>query len=145
MLAPLWVLTSAHVVEPIGPFDLPYVVIRGERYEVEKMIIHPDWEGGWDDILSNHDLALLKLDRPVATPRPIHLYRGHDEHGMVITIVGRGKTGTGATGQVGEKGTIVRGATNQIDGSWSKTVVPLEARVILSVEPPAVAEIVDRE
>lgn len=116
VLAPRWVLTAAHVVESLGPFDAPWVTIGGSRYDVEKILIHPDWEGGWDDFLSNHDLALLKLERPVPQVRPVRLYRGDEEHGMVVTLLGRGKTGTGVTGQVGEKGMTVRGATNRIDG-----------------------------
>lgn len=116
VLRPRWVLTAAHAVETIGPFDDPYATIRGERYGIEKVIVHPEWEGGWDDLLSNHDLALLKLDRPVTEVRPIRLYRASDEHGTVLTILGRGATGTGATGRVGEKGSVVRGATNRVDG-----------------------------
>lgn len=117
VIAPRWVLTAAHVVESLGPFDgAPRVTIGGTRYGVEKILIHPDWEGGWDDFMSNHDLALLKLERPVPHVRPIRLYRGDDEQGMIVTLLGRGKTGTGVSGQVGEKGMTVRGATNRIDG-----------------------------
>lgn len=124
ILAPRWVLTAAHVVEPIGPFDLPFVRVRGERHGVEKILIHPDWEDSWGrarggprDLLSNHDIALLKLDRPVPDVRPVVLYRGRDELGMVLTLLGRGKTGTGVTGAAGDKGSVVRGATNRVDGA----------------------------
>lgn len=124
IVAPRWVLTAAHVVEPIGPFDLPFVTVRGERYGVEKILIHPDWEESWDraqggprDLLSNHDIALLKLDRRVPTVRPVVLYRGRDELGIVLTLLGRGKTGTALTGAVGDKGRVVRGATNRVDGA----------------------------
>lgn len=123
VLAPRWVLTAAHVVEPIGPFDDPYVMIHGVRYGVEKIIIHPEWEGGWDDILSNHDIALLKLDRPVPRVRPVALYRSRDELGQVVTLIGRGKTGTGLTGATGEKGHVVRGATNRVDGASPSVLI----------------------
>ena len=117
VLRPRWILTAAHAVQTIGPFDEPFATINGERFGIEKIITHPEWEGNWNDLLRNHDLALLKLERPLSRVRQIALYRGRDEQGKVVTILGRGKTGTGATGQVGGKGTIVRGATNRIDGA----------------------------
>lgn len=123
LLASRWVLTAAHAVETIGPFDQPFATIRGQRYGIDRIIIHSEWEGGWDDILSNHDLALLRLDRPVSDVRPITLYPGDDETGLVVTILGRGRTGTGVTGQVGEKGKVVRGATNRIDGASSTALL----------------------
>lgn len=132
IVAPRWVLTAGHVAEPIGPFDVPFVTIRGERYGVEKILIHPNWEESWDrarggprELLSSRDLALLKLDRPVQNVRPVVPYRGRDEQGMALTILGRGKTGTGATGAVGGKGTVVRGATNRVSGATETALLTI--------------------
>ncbi len=117
LIAPRWVLTVAHNVESSGPFDAPYVLFGGERYEVEKIIVHPEWEGGWPDLTSSHDLALLKLDRSVEGVEPVPLYPFADELGKLVTLAGRGKSGTGLTGAVGEKGTVVRAATNEVEGA----------------------------
>lgn len=132
IVAPRWVLTAGHVAEPIGPFDIPFVTIQGERYRVEKILMHPDWEESWDrarggprELLTNHDIALLKLDRPVPDVRPVVLYRGRDEQGMVLTMLGRGKTGTGETGAVGDKGTVVRGATNRVSGATETALLTI--------------------
>lgn len=117
LVAPRWVLTVAHNVESSGPFDAPYVLFGGERHEVEKIIPHPEWEGGWPSLTESHDLALLKLDRPVEEVEPVPLYPFADELGKIVSVAGRGKTGTGLTGAVGEKGTIVRAATNEVEGA----------------------------
>jgi hypothetical protein len=45
LVAPRWVLTAAHVIEASGPFDAPYVILGGERYAVERIVLHPDWDG----------------------------------------------------------------------------------------------------
>ena len=122
LVAPRWVLTVAHNVQSSGPFDAPYVLFGEERYEVEKVIVHPEWEGGWPDLTRSHDLALLKLASPVEDAEPVALYPFTDELGKIVTVAGRGKTGTGLTGAVGEKGTVVRGATQEVEGA-SDTVL----------------------
>ena len=70
-----WVLTAAHVVQSIGPFDsLNQVRFGNDYYKIDKLIIHPDWNN-WADRLKVSDLALLKLDRPVEGARTVHLYK----------------------------------------------------------------------
>ncbi|MDX1623016.1 MAG: trypsin-like serine protease [Gemmatimonadota bacterium] len=117
LVAPRWVVTAAHVIDQSGPFDDPWVDFGRERFGVEKIVLHPEWEHGWPDMGRTHDLALLKLDRAVDGVEPVPLYPDSDEAGRVVTIVGRGKTGTGVTGRQGEKGTVVRGATSQVAGT----------------------------
>jgi hypothetical protein len=86
------------------------------------IVVHPDWEGGWPSLTESHDLALLKLDRAVEGIEPVPLYPYMDEMGSTVTIAGRGKTGTGDSGTVGEKGTVVRAATQEVAGT-SETVL----------------------
>jgi hypothetical protein len=52
------------------------VILGGERYTVEKSVLHPDWEGNFDNLTTAHDLALLKLDRPAEGIEPVPLYAG---------------------------------------------------------------------
>lgn len=113
LIRPQWVLTAAHVGESLGPFGR-YVSFGGERYEISKVILHPEWvnRGG---IASRRDIALLKLDRPVKGLEPVLLYPKADEAGKVVTFVGRGWTGTGVTGPVRDLGRDLRGATNKVD------------------------------
>src|SRR5262245_44915243 len=114
LIAPKWALGAAHTVEDyFSPGSKPFVIFGGKRYDIEKMILHPARLKGTAD--SAADLVLLKLAAPVAGIAPVLLYEKDDEPGKIITIVGRGKTGTGLTGPVGEKGTVPRGATNRIE------------------------------
>lgn len=114
LIQPQWVLTAAHVAESLGPFAR-YVRFGGERYEIQKIVLHPDWvaRGG---IASGRDVALLKLDRPVKGVEPVLLYAKADEAGQIVTFVGRGYTGTGLTGPVRERGRDLRAATNKVEG-----------------------------
>jgi hypothetical protein len=113
LISPQWVLSAAHVGESLGPFAR-YVVFGDERYEIQKVVFHPEWvsRGG---IASGRDIALLKLDRPVKGIEPVALYAKDDEVGKVVTFVGRGLTGTGVTGPVRDLGRALRGATNKVD------------------------------
>lgn len=113
LVSPQWVLTAAHVGESLGPFAR-YVRFGGESYEIQKVVLHPEWitRGG---IASGRDIALLKLDRPVRGIEPVLLYTKDDEAGKVVTFVGRGLTGTGITGPAGDLGRALRGATNRVD------------------------------
>lgn len=113
LIHPRWVLTAAHVGEGLGPFN-SYVRFGSERYEVQKVILHPEWisRGG---ISSGRDIALLKLDRPVKGIEPVLLYTKDDEAGKVVTFVGHGYTGTGLTGPVRALGRELRAATNKVE------------------------------
>lgn len=133
LIHPQWVLTAAHVGEDLGPFNR-YVRFGSERYEVQKVILHPDWitGGGLD---SGRDIALLKLDRPVKGIEPVSLYTRDDEAGKVVTFVGRGLTGTGISGPARGLGRELRAATNKID-----TVNVTSIRMVFDA-PPAGTEL----
>jgi len=115
LIAPQWALGAAHTVEGIGPFTpAPWVIFGGERYEIVKIILHPDRVPDTADTAG--DLALFKLDRPVRGIAPVPLYEKDDELGKIAILVGHGQTGNGQTGQLqGERDNKVRGATNRID------------------------------
>lgn len=95
LVAPDRVLTAGHCVESEGPNEIDVVVGRsklsdsgtGQRVGVEGISVHPeypklDWfpQNDWFSKRPSHDLALLKLDRPlgtrtvrIATPRQSYL------------------------------------------------------------------------
>lgn len=109
LIAPLWVLTAAHVGVDVEPGHR--LTIAGRQYEAEATFAHSEWDDGASD-----DIALIKLATPVEDVDPAHLYRSQDEVGRVATVVGRGDFGTGETGPVGND-RKVRGATNKVDGA----------------------------
>jgi hypothetical protein len=84
------------------------VRVRGKKFRVQKILIHPEYRR------SRHDIALLKLHKPVIHVEPVPLYRDKNEVGKIVTLVGAGDTGTGLTGPVRNDGKI-RGARNQVD------------------------------
>lgn len=106
LIAPRWVLTAAHVAVDVPPGHR--VSIAGRNYAVEAVFINPDWRS------SRHDIALVKLRERVRRVRPLALYRGSDETGRIVTILGSGFSGTGLTGPRKNDGRL-RGARNRID------------------------------
>jgi hypothetical protein len=121
LIDPRWAVTAAHTMESNPPFINYYVKFGGERYEVEKIILHPARVR--DAVDSANDIALLKLKKPVAGIIPALLYEKDDEVGKLITLVGIGKTGTGLTGPVGEKVKVARAATNRVEATFENSLV----------------------
>lgn len=119
LIAPEWALTAAHVAEVIGPFSR-WVEFGDVRYEIEKIIIHPDWVKS--GAASGRDIALLKLAKPVKGIAPVLLYSKDDEAGKTITFVGRGMTGNGLTGPVKDLKREMRGATNRIKSASETSI-----------------------
>lgn len=117
LIAPQWVVTAAHVGEFIKE-NLTYqdesIISKGQSYQIEEVILHPDFEMTRTSI--QHDIALVKLKESVAGVEPAKLYPNHDEQGKLITVIGRGDTGTGLTGPV-KMDKITRAGTNKIDGT----------------------------
>ena len=93
--------------------------VNGVAHAVAEIIIHPQW----NDNLDQRDIALVRLDQPVTGVAPVPIYRGSSELGAVITLVGRGITGTGLQGEAG--GTHdgkLRRATNVVSAVDDQTL-----------------------
>jgi hypothetical protein len=108
LVAAQWVLTAAHVVAEMKPGAS--VSYGSENYEVARIFEHPEWTGQIEQL---HDIALLKLRRAVANPKPANLYFRDDEKDKEIVLVGRGMTGTGLTGPKNDDRRL-RAATNRV-------------------------------
>ncbi len=124
-----WILTAAHVAQEVRLGHR--IEVGGKFFTVDSIVIHPAWTRG------PHDLALLRLSFPVMDVAPVPLYRGDDEQGREVILLGYGDIGTGQTGPTGNDG-LVRGATNRIDeaaGFWLK----------FAFDPPGSPNVTDLE
>ena len=138
LIAPQWVVTAAHAVT--WQSEIKHVTLNGKSRDVERLVIHPGYKkppqellnhalATWDWTLfmvllsSSDDIALLKLAHPVADVSPVATYKGNDEFGQIVKIVGKGATGTGVTGYEANAShrTELRRAYNKVtsaDGRW---------------------------
>lgn len=95
MIAPNWVLTSAHVADRAISMDFK---IGGGTYKATQWFTFPGWTG---DLKAGFDMALLRFDVDLAGATgiaPAERYRRTDELGKAGVAVGFGRTGTGLTG-----------------------------------------------
>jgi Trypsin len=89
LIAPRWVLTAAHRAKALQEMKtMPKLDIAGRAHEIQSILIHPGWESG-----EANDIALILLRRDVTGIDPTPVYRGGDEAGKPVVIVGHGPTG----------------------------------------------------
>jgi hypothetical protein len=116
LIAPQWILTAAHVANGFQKRNASGTVRFGEsEYQVEEIFVHPQWTE-----MGPHDIALLKLSKPVKDVTPINIFFKTDEAEQVATIVGHGDTRNGNGGNWISDSQI-RAATSKIeraDRNW---------------------------
>jgi hypothetical protein len=89
LVAPRWVLTSAQRAQGLKEMKPPpRLKIGGDAFEIESVFVHPEWKRGAGD-----DIGLVLLRKAVTRVEPAPFYRGHDEAGKAVAIVGSGETG----------------------------------------------------
>lgn len=137
LIAPQWAITAAHTMP--GGSNLQHVTINGVSRDVERVVMHPGYKtlpqaltdqamASGEAMLivvflaSSDDIALIKLTQPVADIAPVELYSGSNEPGQIARIVGKGATGTGATGHSpnGPNRTELRRAFNTITSAHDR-------------------------
>ncbi|WP_237057075.1 S1 family peptidase [Microbulbifer sediminum] len=112
LISPQWVVTVAHVV---CMQHVREIVINGLPRKVESVVVHPGHRMPPETLVkealasgdgsklraflaSSDDIALVKLKVPVTDVKTISLYRGRDELGRSVQLVGKGATGNGHEG-----------------------------------------------
>ncbi|MBA2270220.1 MAG: trypsin-like serine protease [Chthoniobacterales bacterium] len=152
LIAPQWVITVAHVA---SPHSVKEITINGLPRRVQSTVIHPGYRALPDALVkealasgdaskamaflaSSDDIALVKLVEAVTDVKPIPLFRGNDEIGKTVQLIGKGATGTGSAGEMlhGPHRTTLRRAFNEISSAserWisytfdpPETALPLE-------------------
>ncbi|MFI2213078.1 S1 family peptidase [Streptomyces sp. NPDC020141] len=100
LIAPQWVVTAAHCAgHPDLPTDPAGTVRIGSEYQskggtvraIAKKVLHPDYAVGHDAYRGHDDIALLKLDRPVAQ-QPARIADRDPKQGAQTRVIGFGNT-----------------------------------------------------
>ncbi len=137
LIAPQWVITAAHTLPQHA--ESWQVVVNGIPRDVERVTTHPGSKTLPQTLIdqamasgeamlivvflsASDDIALIKLTEPVTDVAPVALYTGSDESGQIIKIVGKGATGTGATGHdpKGPNRTKLRRAFNKTTSAYGR-------------------------
>ncbi len=111
-----WVLTAAHLQD--GDTAPEQFEVGDGLYNVSEFHRHPDWNSEADPndaSLEGNDIALARLDSPVAGIDPSNWYTGGNEVGAIGISVGFGNTGTGEDGQVSGTAGTKRAAESTIE------------------------------
>jgi hypothetical protein len=108
LIHPQWVLTAAHTVFCL---DKGQPIRVGEEIvEVEARYSHHRYQ-----LDGAHDLALIKLVRPVRSVQPAELYTERNELGQLVWLIGSGGSGNGLKGQAsGRRDGRLRRAQNVV-------------------------------
>jgi secreted trypsin-like serine protease len=139
LIAPQWVVTAAHAAPMQGMEG--DVFIGGVARKVKRVVTYPGYKKLPEQIAkealasadlskvtaflaSSNDIALIELASPVTDVTPVPLYRGNNEVGMTVELVGKGATGNGTQGQDPHSPhrTVLRHAFNVIVGADTRYV-----------------------
>ena len=110
LITPQWAITAAHCTHETPLLDTLEaegrypVTIAGQSAAIARVHWHPYYPEAPAGKGPDVDLALLRLEQPLRMPRPMPLYRDHDELGQVVTFLGWGFHGLGRGGRYRDDG-----------------------------------------
>ncbi|BDX07461.1 trypsin-like serine protease [Planctobacterium marinum] len=109
-----WVLTAAHVANFFEENDVAQ--IKSERLKILDILLHENWK----DRQYGFDIAMVKIEMPSGDIAPVTLFALEPEKDDVITIAGRGDTGTGMDGITSRdlKMRVAQNKIEEIKGQW---------------------------
>lgn len=116
VIDPEWIVTAAHVVENCHSWT---VTIGEEKYNIDKMIMHPEYK---PEIFGHDDIALGHLSKPIKLDFYPDIYEKDDEVGKICSIAGWGFTGTFNTGAKHSDGER-RAGSNFVDKIERKVLI----------------------
>lgn len=137
LIAPRWAVTAAHTLPRDS--ELKQVTINGVPRDVARVVVHLGYKtlpqtlvdqamASGEAMLivvflaASDDIALIELAQPVTDVAPVAVYQQQDEAGRIVEMVGKGATGTGATGHdpASPHRTELRRATNKITSAYDR-------------------------
>jgi hypothetical protein len=98
LVNPRWVLTSASVGKVLSEQKGRVLRIGGRDLGIERVFIHPEWKGANENAVA---LVLLREGARGIEATPV--YRGTDEAGKTVVVVGSGYTGRIGANATAEK------------------------------------------
>jgi hypothetical protein len=120
LISPQWIVTAAH-----GTSLMPggqRMTINGQNYTVEQIIRHPDYNPNEKPMehQQDHDIALLKLNKPVVGVKTTSIYVPRDEQSQMVWFVGDGYIGNGLKGITGRAKSInhAQNIIDETDDNW---------------------------
>jgi hypothetical protein len=90
LIAPQYVLVAAHSVAETPPGQITFT-IGGVQHRIDDVILHPDYSPDLRGQEGANDIAILKLDQPVASIAPSLLTGRAPRLGEVLNLVGFGE------------------------------------------------------
>ncbi len=123
LISEQWAITAGHCTEetPLGEMlnagQAYQVSLDDKDYIVTELVVHPAYKHPRQ--IEAVDLALIKLDRPVSSIRPVSLYHELDELDKIVSFVGWGFTGMGTPGIIDNDGKMRRAQNTVMNaGKW---------------------------
>ncbi len=127
LISAQWAITAGHcteetpLAETINAGETYQVSLDDNDYTVAELVVHPAYKHPQQ--IQAVDLALIKLDRPVTSIRPVSLYQELDELDKVVSFVGWGFSGMGTPGIMDNDGKMRRAQNKVMNaGKWLEFV-----------------------
>lgn len=111
LIKPDWIVTAAHATFCISSGS--YILLNNGHHKVERVFIHKEYQPG-----KSHDIALIKLVKPINDVKPANVYEQTDELGKITWFIGVGGSGNGLTGQIVDNvanSGVLRKAQNKVE------------------------------
>ena len=110
LIAPQFVLTAGHCGVGVGQTAGRFRT-GSATYSTSRVFVHPGYNENALGTDNANDIAIYQLDRPVSGVTPSQIFRSTPVAGQLLTLVGFGGAGTGASGGDGSYGTKRVGTT----------------------------------